>query len=66
MLLKKTSHDHVIVITYFLILCFTHKDKSKCACWQMTIESTAVSASGVTDPKAGYVNRRLADHLPTG
>ncbi|XP_072034491.1 histone-lysine N-methyltransferase SETDB1-B-like isoform X2 [Amphiura filiformis] len=41
-------------------------DKSKCACWQLTIESTAVNPSGTKDKKAGYMNRRLIEHLPTG
>ena len=41
-------------------------DKQKCACWQLTIQSTASSPDARINPNAGYVNRRLLDVVPTG
>ncbi|TRY76583.1 hypothetical protein TCAL_09221 [Tigriopus californicus] len=42
------------------------QDKSKCACWQLTIQNTAASPDGETNPNAGYSYRRLHDVVPTG
>lgn len=44
------------------------QDKSKCACWQLTIQSTAADWHGKMDHKVGYKNRRLPakDALVTG
>lgn len=41
------------------------RDKSKCACQQMTVESTAV-AGGRINPEAGYSHRRLQEPIRTG
>ncbi|XP_055997005.1 histone-lysine N-methyltransferase SETDB1-like isoform X3 [Ostrea edulis] len=41
------------------------RDKSKCACQQMTVESTSVSG-GKTNPEAGYQYRRLQEPIVTG
>lgn len=42
------------------------QDKSKCACWQLTIQNTAASPDGEINPNAGYSYRRLHDVVPTG
>lgn len=44
---------------------FHLKDKTKCACQQMTVESTTVSG-GKKNPEAGYRNRRLQEPIVTG
>lgn len=41
------------------------RDKSKCACQQMTVDSTAV-AGGRINPEAGYSHRRLQEPIRTG
>ncbi|XP_078334332.1 histone-lysine N-methyltransferase SETDB1-B-like isoform X2 [Crassostrea virginica] len=41
------------------------RDKTKCACQQMTVESTTVSG-GKKNPEAGYRNRRLQEPIVTG
>ncbi|KAJ8299143.1 hypothetical protein KUTeg_023203 [Tegillarca granosa] len=42
------------------------RNKSKCACQQLTIESTACTPGAKRDHKAGYKNRRLKEPLVTG
>lgn len=42
------------------------RDKSKCACQQLTVDATAVSSSGKPNPNAGLEHRRLKEPLITG
>ncbi|XP_076034756.1 histone-lysine N-methyltransferase eggless-like [Oratosquilla oratoria] len=52
----------------FLICCDCEDDcwdKSKCACWQLTIESTRIK-NGVNNPDVGYQHRRLYEQVQTG
>lgn len=53
----------------FLICCDCTdgcRDRSKCACIQMTIEATTASPGGHRDEKVGYHNRRLKEPILTG
>ncbi|XP_037681980.1 histone-lysine N-methyltransferase SETDB1 isoform X1 [Choloepus didactylus] len=42
------------------------RDKSKCACHQLTIQATACTPGGQTNPNSGYQYKRLEECLPTG
>ncbi|XP_030640560.1 histone-lysine N-methyltransferase SETDB1-B [Chanos chanos] len=42
------------------------RDKSKCSCHQLTIQATACTPGGQTNPNAGYTYKRLEECLPTG
>ncbi|XP_036198350.1 histone-lysine N-methyltransferase SETDB1 isoform X2 [Myotis myotis] len=42
------------------------RDKSKCACHQLTIQATACTPGGQINPNSGYQNKRLEECLPTG
>nr|XP_034953608.1 histone-lysine N-methyltransferase SETDB1 isoform X2 [Zootoca vivipara] len=42
------------------------RDKSKCACHQLTIQATACTPGGQTNPNAGFQYKRLEECLPTG
>lgn len=52
------------VAAYQFLFC-EFQDKSKCACQQMTVDSTAV-AGGRINPEAGYSHRRLQEPIRTG
>lgn len=40
--------------------------RSKCACYQMTIEATSLFTGGPVDVTAGYTHKRLPRYVPTG
>ncbi|XP_051727894.1 histone-lysine N-methyltransferase SETDB1-A isoform X2 [Ctenopharyngodon idella] len=42
------------------------RDRSKCACHQLTIEATSLCSGGPVDVSAGYTHKRLPTSLPTG
>ncbi|XP_043074273.1 histone-lysine N-methyltransferase SETDB1-A isoform X2 [Puntigrus tetrazona] len=42
------------------------RDRSKCACHQLTIEATSLCNGGPVDSSAGYTHKRLPTTLPTG
>ncbi|XP_042297054.1 histone-lysine N-methyltransferase SETDB1 isoform X2 [Sceloporus undulatus] len=42
------------------------RNKSKCACHQLTIQATACTPGAQINPNAGYQNKRLEECLPTG
>ncbi|XP_059835956.1 histone-lysine N-methyltransferase SETDB1-B isoform X1 [Hypanus sabinus] len=42
------------------------KDRSKCACLQLTMQATACNPGGQLNTSAGYQNKRLDECLPTG
>ncbi|KAL5238409.1 hypothetical protein ACI65C_005819 [Semiaphis heraclei] len=42
------------------------QDKSKCACWQMTIEGQKILPNLYKDPNIGYNYRRLPERVLTG
>ncbi|XP_033105876.1 histone-lysine N-methyltransferase SETDB1-B-like isoform X2 [Anneissia japonica] len=66
---RKCNKAVINTDTNFLVCCDCTdncKDKSKCACQQLTIESTRASHDGKVDPNAGYHYRRLEEQLPTG
>uniref|UniRef100_K9IP00 Putative histone methyl transferase n=1 Tax=Desmodus rotundus TaxID=9430 RepID=K9IP00_DESRO len=42
------------------------RDKSKCACHQLTIQATACTPGGQVNPNSGYQYKRLEECLPTG
>ncbi|XP_046895405.1 histone-lysine N-methyltransferase SETDB1-B isoform X2 [Hypomesus transpacificus] len=42
------------------------RDKSKCACHQLTLQASACTPGGQPNPHAGYLNKRLEECLPTG
>ncbi|XP_020767876.1 histone-lysine N-methyltransferase SETDB1 isoform X2 [Odocoileus virginianus] len=42
------------------------RDKSKCACHQLTIQATACTPGGQINPYSGYQYKRLEECLPTG
>ncbi|XP_051901899.1 histone-lysine N-methyltransferase SETDB1-B [Pristis pectinata] len=42
------------------------KDRSKCACLQLTMQATACNPGGQLNSSAGYQNKRLDECLPTG
>ncbi|XP_077176107.1 histone-lysine N-methyltransferase SETDB1 isoform X2 [Paroedura picta] len=42
------------------------RNKSKCACHQLTIQATACTPGGQINPNAGYQHKRLEECLPTG
>ncbi|XP_048476301.1 histone-lysine N-methyltransferase SETDB1-like [Rhincodon typus] len=42
------------------------KDRSKCACLQLTMQATACSPGGQINYNAGYQSKRLDECLPTG
>ncbi|XP_066233503.1 histone-lysine N-methyltransferase SETDB1 isoform X2 [Saccopteryx leptura] len=42
------------------------RDKSKCACHQLTIQATACTPGGQVNPNSGYQHKRLEECLPTG
>ncbi|KAF4080413.1 hypothetical protein AMELA_G00171020 [Ameiurus melas] len=42
------------------------RDRSKCACYQMTIEATSLFTGGPVDVTAGYTHKRLPRYVPTG
>ncbi|XP_055521844.1 LOW QUALITY PROTEIN: histone-lysine N-methyltransferase SETDB1-like, partial [Leucoraja erinacea] len=42
------------------------KDRSKCACLQLTTQATACNPGGQLSSSAGYLNKRLDECLPTG
>ncbi|NXH10170.1 SETB1 methyltransferase, partial [Bucco capensis] len=42
------------------------RDKSKCACHQLTIQATACTPGGQINPNSGYQHKRLEECLPTG
>ncbi|XP_044737579.1 histone-lysine N-methyltransferase eggless isoform X2 [Chrysoperla carnea] len=42
------------------------QDKTKCACWQLTIQGTKVGKNASPDMSTGYVYKRLLDPVVTG
>ncbi|XP_067425735.1 histone-lysine N-methyltransferase SETDB1 isoform X2 [Emydura macquarii macquarii] len=42
------------------------RDKSKCACHQLTVQATACTPGGQINPNSGYQHKRLEECLPTG
>ncbi|NWH71423.1 SETB1 methyltransferase, partial [Piaya cayana] len=42
------------------------RDKSKCACHQLTVQATGCTPGGQINPNAGYQHKRLEECLPTG
>ncbi|XP_054854068.1 histone-lysine N-methyltransferase SETDB1 isoform X2 [Eublepharis macularius] len=42
------------------------RDKSKCACHQLTIQATACTPGGQINQHSGYQHKRLEECLPTG
>lgn len=42
------------------------RDKSKCACHQLTVQATACTPGGQINPSSGYQHKRLEECLPTG
>lgn len=42
------------------------RDKSRCACHQLTIQATACTPGGQINPNSGYQYKRLEECLPTG
>ncbi|NWU87734.1 SETB1 methyltransferase, partial [Onychorhynchus coronatus] len=42
------------------------RDKSKCACQQLTIQASGCTPGGQINPNAGYQYKRLEECLPTG
>ncbi|XP_077051343.1 histone-lysine N-methyltransferase SETDB1-A isoform X2 [Siphateles boraxobius] len=42
------------------------RDRSKCACHQLTIGATSLCSGGPVDVSAGYTHKRLPTSLPTG
>ena len=42
------------------------QNKSKCACQQLTVESSAITNGGKPNPDAGYKHRRLPEPLISG
>ncbi|XP_061462024.1 histone-lysine N-methyltransferase SETDB1 isoform X2 [Rhineura floridana] len=42
------------------------RDKSKCACHQLTTQATACTPGGQINPNSGYQHKRLEECLPTG
>ncbi|KAI5087309.1 histone-lysine N-methyltransferase SETDB1-A [Silurus meridionalis] len=42
------------------------RDRTKCACYQMTIEATSLFTGGPVDVTAGYTHKRLQRYVPTG
>ncbi|KAF5904308.1 histone-lysine N-methyltransferase SETDB1-A-like isoform X1, partial [Clarias magur] len=42
------------------------RDRSKCACYQMTVEATSLFNGGPVDITAGYTHKRLPRYVPTG
>ncbi|NWR80481.1 SETB1 methyltransferase, partial [Centropus unirufus] len=42
------------------------RDKSKCACHQLTVQATGCTPGGQVNPNAGYQHKRLEECLPTG
>nr|CAD7591759.1 unnamed protein product [Timema genevievae] len=41
-------------------------DRSKCSCWQLTIQGTGYGSSGVVDTTVGYNYKRLPEPVITG
>ncbi|KAK7124467.1 hypothetical protein R3I94_018740 [Phoxinus phoxinus] len=42
------------------------RDRSKCACHQLTVGATSLCSGGPVDVSAGYTHKRLPTSLPTG
>ncbi|NWI18428.1 SETB1 methyltransferase, partial [Crypturellus soui] len=42
------------------------RDKSKCACHQLTVQATGCTPGGQINPNSGYQYKRLEECLPTG
>ncbi|NWX32611.1 SETB1 methyltransferase, partial [Notiomystis cincta] len=42
------------------------RDKSKCACHQLTIQASGCTPGGQINPNSGYQHKRLEECLPTG
>uniref|UniRef100_A0A8C5QPA6 Histone-lysine N-methyltransferase SETDB1 n=1 Tax=Leptobrachium leishanense TaxID=445787 RepID=A0A8C5QPA6_9ANUR len=42
------------------------RDRSKCACHQLTTQATACTPGAQLNPNAGYLHKRLDECLPTG
>ncbi|NWI94205.1 SETB1 methyltransferase, partial [Pitta sordida] len=42
------------------------RDKSRCACQQLTIQASGCTPGGQINPNAGYQHKRLEECLPTG
>ncbi|XP_015280005.1 PREDICTED: histone-lysine N-methyltransferase SETDB1 isoform X2 [Gekko japonicus] len=42
------------------------RNKSRCACHQLTIQATACTPGGQINPHSGYQHKRLEECLPTG
>ncbi|XP_041094914.1 histone-lysine N-methyltransferase SETDB1-like isoform X2 [Polyodon spathula] len=42
------------------------RDKSKCACHQLTLQATTCTPGAQMNPNAGYTDKRLEECLPTG
>ncbi|NXV70868.1 SETB1 methyltransferase, partial [Atlantisia rogersi] len=42
------------------------RDKSKCACHQLTVQATRCTPGGQINPNSGYQHKRLEECLPTG
>ncbi|XP_051496934.1 histone-lysine N-methyltransferase SETDB1 isoform X1 [Apus apus] len=42
------------------------RDKSKCACHQLTVQATGCTPGGQMNPNSGYQHKRLEECLPTG
>ncbi|XP_054035325.1 histone-lysine N-methyltransferase SETDB1, partial [Dryobates pubescens] len=42
------------------------RDKSKCACHQLTVQASGCTPGGQINPNSGYQHKRLEECLPTG
>ncbi|KAM9368513.1 histone-lysine N-methyltransferase SETDB1 [Phaethornis superciliosus] len=42
------------------------RDRSKCACHQLTVQATGCTPGGLINPNSGYQHKRLEECLPTG
>lgn len=42
------------------------QNKAKCACWQLTIQGSAMLPGGYADPNVGYYYKRLQERVITG
>jgi len=66
---QATAGVNINVDTDFLCGCDCTdncQDKSKCACWQSTINGQDNMPDFEKDPNAGYIYRRLYENVPTG
>lgn len=51
----------VLTVTFFFI-----QDKTKCACWKLTLEGVKYIGKDVDPNSVGYIYRRLPEQVITG